>query len=164
MGLFTISVQFLDSHNSDLHLRYTQPCPPDEESLMFCRFNRLLVTFYLVIASTTTFALSAGEIQLNSWLGEPLVAEFQLSSVNNLSTEQIKIKLAPKAIVEKFDVAHTGFQQHLTFKLMQNDKGINVAISTEDPIKEPFQHFVLQILWPEGELYKEFKILIDPKQ
>jgi pilus assembly protein FimV len=132
---------------------------------MLCRFTRFFATAYLLFNCSTLFALSAGDIQLNSWLGEPLKAELLLSKTGDLTTEQIKVRLAPREIYQRYQVAQNGFQQRLTFALSaDNNDTVNVSISTEDPIKEPYQHFVLQILWPEGELYKEFKILIDPKQ
>lgn len=130
---------------------------------MFQTLFRCFVITGLLSLSSSVFALSAGDIQLKSWLGEPLKAQLQLRHTGDLSTSQIKVRRASRDIHQRYDIAQTGFTQRLVFSLEQNDQGINVGITTEDPIKEPYQHFILQILWPEGELYKEFKLLIDPK-
>ena len=124
---------------------------------------RCFVITGLLSLSSPLLALSAGDIQLQSWLGEPLKAQLQLGSTGDLSTSQIKVKRASNEIHQRYDIAQSGFPHRLIFSLQQNNKGIMVNISTEDPVKEPYQHFILQILWPEGELYKEFKLLIDPK-
>jgi len=130
---------------------------------MFQTLFRCFVITGLLSLSSPLFALSAGEIQLKSWLGEPLKAQLQLSKTGDLSTDQIKVKRASSKMHKHYDIAQTGFTQRLIFSLKKNAEGINVDITTEDPIKEPYQHFILQILWPNGELYKEFKLLIDPK-
>jgi pilus assembly protein FimV len=114
-------------------------------------------------ASQSSYALSIGETMLHSRLGEPLSASLTLSDLQGLDQQQIKVRLADRQTHQRLNADYSGFQQRINFAL-QSPEGdqLQVKLSTSDPVKEPYQHFIIQVVWPEGELLKDIKLLIDP--
>ncbi len=116
----------------------------------------------LILLPLSANAVTLGDATLKSRLGQPLLAELLISNLNGLTVEQLRIKNAPEAIYQQFQVERSYFTQQLRFALTAENDSIKVVVSSPDPIHEPYQHFILQLLWPEGETYREYKLLIDP--
>jgi pilus assembly protein FimV len=116
----------------------------------------LLIGMFL---SCPLFALGVSDIELLSKLGEPLSARIQLNNAEDLGEAELIIRLAPDAIYKQLGVERGSPFYGLMFEI-QKDK--TVLITTREPIREPYLNFVLEFRWPEGELYKEYKVLIDP--
>lgn len=124
--------------------------------------RQLLITISTAASlalSTTTLGLGMSEIELHSKLGEPLAATLHLIDAAELENREIIIRQAPKDAYLQLGVEPSARFQQLRFS-MAADK--TVSITTREAIKEPFLNFVLEAHWPEGRLFKEFKLLIDP--
>ena len=118
--------------------------------------------FIALLVSHTASALSVGDAHLHSKLGEPLLATLNISNAERLSEQQIKIKLAPREIQQQRQVSNFHLQQGLNIHWQAQGDQFKVSIRGTDPIKEPFVHLILQVIWPEGKLFKEYKLLLDP--
>ena len=92
-------------------------------------------------------------------VGEPLSAQLQLNEHEEFNTQNLTIKLAPAEIVKKIGADGASFPQDIRFSVDSN--GL-VKITTGRALKEPYLNFIVQFRWPEGELYKEFSVLVDP--
>jgi pilus assembly protein FimV len=131
----------------------------DTKILRKCRYFRIAVVFASLLVFTGKLAaLGVSGITVHSKLGAPLSATIQLSHIEELSDAEIIVRNAPEELYKKLGVERKYFYQGLQFNL----DGKNIVITTRDSIKEPFLNFVLQFRWPEGELVREYKILIDP--
>lgn len=116
----------------------------------------LLISLFL---SPKLFALGISDMTLLSKLGDPLTAQLQLTNTEDLSDAQILIRQATEPMYKKLGVESSSAYYPLNFSLKQDR---TVVITTREPIKEPYLNFILEFRWPEGKLYKEFKLLIDP--
>jgi pilus assembly protein FimV len=107
-------------------------------------------------------AIGLGEIRLRSALNEPLRADIKLVQVNDLSENEIIVGLAPK---EDFDRAHVDrdfLLNSLRFRLDLDDpKNPKVVVTTQQPLREPFLNFVVEVQWPSGRLLREYTLLMD---
>ena len=110
------------------------------------------------MVSISAHAIGTSDIQLNSKLGEPLDASLTLTDAEELNADQLIISHAPKEIYQKLGIKNSFQLQRLKFER----NGNSVKISTRESIKEPYLNFILMFRWPEGELVREFKLLIDP--
>ena len=110
--------------------------------------------------SISAFSLGIGDIQLHSKLGEPLSAQLSLSNAANLSNDEIIIRQAPIDIYKQLGVETSTHHSRLTFSINPDH---SISITTREIIKEPFLNFVVELRWPEGQLYREYKLLFDPK-
>ena len=119
----------------------------------------ILATFLTLLLSNTTLALGVSEITVNSQLGEPLSAQVSLTNSLELDDSEIIVRQAPVEIYQQLGIERSTRFRELNFQLTTDR---TLIITTRDPINEPFLNFVLEFHWPEGKLYREFKLLIDP--
>lgn len=118
-----------------------------------------MVTLMAFLASTQGWCLGVSDIALSSKLGEPLVARLQLTDTGDLDKDQIIIRIASLDTYRLMGVDRS--YETLSIKFDINDHRV-VTLKTHDSIKEPYLNFILEILWPEGKLYREFKLFLDP--
>ncbi len=121
----------------------------------------LYICFFFIGAVTpsTLYALSVGDITLHSRLGDPLKATLPISHSEQLSNEQVIVRMAPVEIYDQFGLERLSTIDNLVITLDENQ---TVILSTRAPIKEPFLNFVLEFVWPDGQVYREFRLLLDP--
>jgi pilus assembly protein FimV len=108
-------------------------------------------------------ALGLGKLTLHSGLDEPLSAEIELTSVSSTELKTLRSGLAPRA---EFEAAGVEWASHLTgikYTVVARADGTPVLqLSSDQPIREPFLHFLLQIEWTGGRLIREYTALLDP--
>ncbi|MCW8957086.1 MAG: LysM peptidoglycan-binding domain-containing protein [Gammaproteobacteria bacterium] len=108
------------------------------------------------------YPLGLGEIDLKSALNQELDAEVQVLSAEPADAEQLIIKLASREAFARAGIDRPFLLTQLKFKIIvKNDKPY-VKIYTQNPIKEPFLSFLLDVDWPEGHLLREYTLLLDP--
>lgn len=108
------------------------------------------------------YALGLGEIDLKSALNQELDAEVQVLSAEPADAEQLIIKLASREAFARAGIDRPFLLTQLKFKtIVKNDKPY-IKIYTQNPIREPFLSFLLDVDWPEGHLLREYTLLLDP--
>lgn len=131
--------------------------------LFTCNRNVLIRLFttltFSLFCSSQLQALEVGDIQLHSKLGHPLRATIQLKHNSVITDQDIIIKKAPKEVYQQMGVDWANQFLNLKFDLQNNGQ---LFLTTREPIKEPYLNFILQFRWPEGEINREFNVLIDP--
>lgn len=115
-----------------------------------------------VLASGGASALGLGNVELDSYLNQPLKAEIELYEVRELTEEEIKVKIAAKEDFDRIGVDRTYFLSDLRFEVILDDpKGAYIRVSSKKIVREPFLNFVLQVQWPSGRLLREYTVLLD---
>lgn len=108
------------------------------------------------------YAIGLGEITLRSSLNEPLRAEIQLVQLNDLSENELRVALASEADFAKAGVDKDFMLNSLRFTLDLSDpKKPKVVVSTQQPVREPYLNFLLEVQWPSGRLLREYTLLMD---
>lgn len=116
-----------------------------------------------VIASSQANALGLGDIRIKSALNEPLNAEIQLNQVRDLNPLQIRPRMAT---ADEFDLA--GLSQprilsNVRFQVRVNPNGSGtIFLTSNEPVREPFLNFLVEVNWPSGRLIREYTVLLDP--
>ena len=123
------------------------------------RYYRAMLMITLLLSTLSAAALEVGEISIHSKLGEPLNATIPLKHYEEFKGDQLKIRLASQAMYKKLGLSTPALYQQIKADIKQ--PGV-VTLSTRYPIKEPYVSILLQFLWPEGDFYREFTLLIDP--
>lgn len=112
--------------------------------------------------SAETVAIGVGDIHLQSFLGSPLQAEVPLSHLGDLGVDQLKVQLAAQDDYSTMGVEYTYLHSQLKIEpIVKNGQGY-VRITSTEPITEPYLNFVLSLRWPQGQLVREFTVLLDP--
>ncbi|PAU81007.1 hypothetical protein CK501_05435 [Halovibrio salipaludis] len=107
-------------------------------------------------------ALGMGEGRILTNLNEPLRAEIELSEPGDLSADQIRVSLAPESAFERAGLRRMDVLHDLDFDVIESDGGFRINVTSEDPIREPFLNFLVELTWPNGRLLREYSFLVDP--
>ena len=109
------------------------------------------------------YALGLGEIQLNSFLNQPLDAEIEIISSQRGETDGIKIQLASPSAFERAGLEFNNILRKIKFKLVSKPNGTYVIkVTTRKGYREPFLNFLLEVNWSNGRILREYAALVDP--
>lgn len=122
-----------------------------------------LLLLLLLIPSASAFALGLGGIKVESALNEPLDARVRLISVGQMAIDDIRVKLAGPEGFRRAGIERPFLLSKLRFRPVFPENGEPyIQVSTRETIREPFLDFLLEVSWPQGNLVREFTILLDP--
>ena len=108
-------------------------------------------------------AMGLGKLTLHSGLDEPLKAEIELTSVQSNEIKSLKTGLASRADFENAGIERAPHLAGIKYIVVQRPDGrYFLQLTTDQPIREPFLHFLLQVDWVGGHLIREYTALIDP--
>lgn len=119
----------------------------------------------ITLAAMTSFGawgLSLGHITLESTLNQPLRASIVLGNAQRLTPQDVRVGLAPKTAFDAMDVDWSSNLSDLDFLAVSSGSGLRIELSTQAPIVEPYLNFVLELVWPNGRLVREYTVLLDP--
>lgn len=111
---------------------------------------------------TEAHAVGLGEIKLRTNLNEPLRADIQLLQAKNVTEREVLVSLASKEDFAKAGVERDFLLNSLRFRLdLADPKNPRVVVTTEQPIREPYLNFLVEVQWPSGRLLREYTLLMD---
>lgn len=129
------------------------------------KLTRLIQWFVLTLAATTSLnarAVSLGHITLESSLNQPLRASILLGNIQRLTPQDVRVGLAPRTAFQAMGVDWSSNLSDLDFRAVSSESGLRIELSTEASIVEPYLNFVLELVWPNGRLVREYTVLLDP--
>ncbi|MBN4073665.1 hypothetical protein JYU18_00185 [bacterium AH-315-E07] len=113
--------------------------------------------------SAQTQALGLGDIELGSGLNQPFNATIKLVSRNKSELEDLRIGLATNADFDRIGAVRLPFLNGFKFEIITPDNGRPyIAITSTQPVREPFVDFIIEANWPAGRLLREYTVLLDP--
>lgn len=115
-------------------------------------------------ASAPVLALGLGEIQMQSFLNEPLEAQVELLDTRQLTVDDVRIRLAGGEDFDRMGVDRGFFLTNITFEVViDEDTGRgSIKLATQEPVLEPFLDLIIEARWPSGRLLREYTVLVDP--
>ncbi len=115
------------------------------------------------LSSGMAQALGLGGLTVKSSLNQPLLAEIELTQVEDLTAAQVVPSLATSAEFAQAGVGRTAVLDDLTFTPVVNPGGKSVLrITSTKPVRDPYVKFLVQVLWPSGRVLREYSLLLDP--
>lgn len=127
---------------------------------------RLIITFWL--ASLTmpgiSFALGLGEIDVSSFLNQPLQAEIEIISARPGEIDDLLVSLASRDSFARAGLSRPDHLSDLRFVVKKNETGdqATVLVTSRNAVKEPFLNFLVEADWSKGRVLREFTVLLDP--
>lgn len=117
------------------------------------------------LSSGMAHALGLGELTLKSTLNQPLVAEIELLDVKELTAAEVVPSLASPEDFAKAGVDRQAFLNDLTFTPVLNASGKSILrVTSSKPLSEPMVKFLVQVMWPNGRLLRDYSVLLDPSK
>ncbi|KRW59523.1 FimV/HubP family polar landmark protein [Pseudomonas sp. TTU2014-080ASC] len=129
------------------------------------RVRKLVLAIAAASALTSgmAHALGLGEVTLRSALNQPLLAEIELLETRDLSAGELVPALASQEDFSKAGVDRQYFLSDLKFTSVVKPNGKSVILVTSSkPMREPYLNFLVEVLWPNGRLLREYTLLLDP--
>ena len=115
------------------------------------------------LSSGVAQALGLGEIELQSYLNEPLDADISLRKSEGVSPGDVFVNIAPDSAFERVGIDKSYFLTKLNFQVTTAPNGsLVVNVSTREPLREPYLNFLVEVTWPNGRLMREYAVLVDP--
>jgi pilus assembly protein FimV len=116
-----------------------------------------------MLAPGLAAALGVGDYKLNSYLNQPLNMEVELFDVGDLSPEEVLASLGSERDFESAGVERVFFLNELQFEVELRAGGNGLlSIRSNQPVREPFLNFIVEVMWPTGRLLREYTVLLDP--
>jgi pilus assembly protein FimV len=126
----------------------------------------LIITFCLASLAlpSNSFALGLGEIEVNSFLNQPLNAEIEVISARAGEIDNLLVSLASQDSFKRAGLSRPRHLSDLRFAVKKNEEGDSavVLVTTRTAVKEPFLNFLVEADWSKGRVLREFTVLLDP--
>lgn len=118
----------------------------------------------LVLLSGDVWALGLGEIRLDSALNEPLRAEIELISATPEELANLDVGLASSETFARYGLERPFDLQDIQFEVVSSGRpdGNFIRVTSRSPITEPFLTFLVEAIWQQGRLLREYTVLLDP--
>ncbi|MFB4393105.1 MULTISPECIES: FimV/HubP family polar landmark protein [unclassified Pseudomonas] len=117
------------------------------------------------LSSGMANALGLGELTLKSAQNQPLDAEIELLDVRDLTAAELAPGLAPPEEFAKANVPLPTYLEDLTFTPVINPNGRSVLrVTSSKPLPEPVVKFLVQVMWPQGRLLRDYDVALDRPQ
>ncbi|SNT11128.1 FimV/HubP family polar landmark protein [Pseudomonas segetis] len=115
------------------------------------------------LSSGMAHALGLGEVTLKSSLNQPLEAEIELVEARDLAPNEVLPSLASPEEFNKAGVERQFFLTDLKFTpvIKPNGKSV-IRVTSTKSVREPYLNFLVEVLWPNGRLLREYTVLLDP--
>jgi pilus assembly protein FimV len=108
-------------------------------------------------------ALGLGDIHVDSALNERLVAEIDIVGATPEELADLRAAVANRETFQHFGAERPAFLPSTTFKVTQDSRGRPVlAVRSTDPFTEPLVNFLVDLRWHNGQLVREYTLLLDP--
>jgi pilus assembly protein FimV len=115
-----------------------------------------------LLTAIPAHALGLGNIELSSALNEPFKAEIPVNAVSGDEAETLQVRLASNEEFERAGLVKDAAVNQLNFTVSQKSGKTVITISSKKPIKEPLLDFLLLAKTSNGQLIREYTVLLDP--
>lgn len=153
------------SYNKDpkrVRSRPSPDCVPGKPRPL-CRAVAAISGMALGAFSSTLLALGLGEIQSKSFIGQPLQANIALVSLDdNIDVDRLIVRQVTGEEAEDLgvDLVYGGAPLELTIN--QSERIPFISVVSREPINEPFLSLLVELRWPNGVVFREYPVLLDP--
>ena len=108
-------------------------------------------------------ALDLGDVEVHSFLNQPLHAEIAVIATVAGDTDALSVGLASRDDFARAGLSRPDQLSELRFTLQKNSTGRRpvIRVTSKAAIKTPLLHFLLEVDWVRGRLLREFTILLD---
>lgn len=134
------------------------------EGMELClKKNALHTTLFILTFPMSVQALGLGKMKVESALDQPFLAEIELIDAQSALMTSVKASLASPQNFKSLGIIPSDVFALLQFAIKKNKQGhFVVTIRSTERMSEPYMQLVVDLTWPQGQLYKAYTILLDP--
>ncbi|MGD9585077.1 MAG: FimV/HubP family polar landmark protein [Lysobacterales bacterium] len=117
----------------------------------------------LALGSSAAHALGLGGVVVKSELNQPLRAEIPVIANAPDETKGLTVRLASAEDFARVGLSIGSMSVPLSFDIGKNARGDTIIlVSSDQPVREPFVSFLIEVDWANGRLLREYSVLLDP--
>ncbi len=132
---------------------------------MLVMIKKLILLLSFGLLALPAYALSLGEIKVDSALNQPLHAEIPVDDAEPASLLDATVELASYEVHRKYGIEKANALSKLRFKVVRNEQGqFVIRLTTPHAIREPVLEFVINVNNRSGNLRRSYAIHLDPPQ
>ncbi len=121
----------------------------------------LLLLFLLAVSASATANVTLGELEVRSFLNQPLQAQFRAQG-GVLAGDDVEFRVASEDAYRRAGLQRAAIPADLNIEIQGTGTSRTVRLSTMRPVREPYLGLLLEVRWPAGRMLREFTILLDP--
>ena len=127
--------------------------------------KQVFLVLCFALLPLTSSATGLGKLNVLSALGEPLNAEIELLSATPEELAALTVSLASEELYAAQGLNKTAIQQTIKVVVNQKPNGTNVIqLSSIQAVTDPFLDMLIQVTWSDGQLSREYTLLLDPPE
>lgn len=124
--------------------------------------NPLMLMMALAMPGAS-HALGLGDIHVDSALNERLAAKIDIVGASTDELDDLRAAVANRETFLRYGAERPSFLSSATFKVGHDSQGRPVLdIRSSEPFTEPLVNFLVDLRWHNGELVREYTLLLDP--
>lgn len=127
------------------------------------KLQRVGLGLILALSSASAFAVSLGQVQMRSSLGQPLLADIPIYDADEQDLETLTVALASEDAFRRLGIDRRQYRD-IQIQVVNDENGqLFVQLQTSKPFNEPVFNVLLDANWQNGgRLVREFTALVDP--
>jgi pilus assembly protein FimV len=127
------------------------------------RIAAYLLTLGVSIYALPALALSLGEAQVRSYLGQPLLVEIALPGASQANIAATRIRMGSEADFERLSLSYDFRVANLEVQTLNRGERWVVQIRSRDAFNQPVLEFPLSLRGDQGRrIIKAYTLLLDP--
>ena len=128
-----------------------------------CRWLSVALLAWILGTPTAAWALGLGEIEVDSALNERFSGTIELLDAEGFGSAEIVVSMASREDFDRVGVERFFYLTNLKFEVEFASNGSAIVnVTSGQPMSEPYLNFIVEVLWPNGRLLKEYTVLLDP--
>lgn len=130
-----------------------------------CRLSMLSAALALALGSVSlpALALTLGQLQVRSALGEPLRAEIDVTEMSAAEAEGLRVAIAPVAAFNAAGVSYSNALSDVRVALQRRADGRYVIkLNGSRPLNDPYVDLLIEANWNAGRIVRDYTVLLDP--
>ena len=128
------------------------------------QFVKWTVALLALLCSPLSFALSLGDVQIDSRLNQPLRGSIPVVAASASELGSLRVGLAGQQDWQRAGLSQSSAVSRIKFGFKSNGGGrLAITLRTDEPISEPLLVFLIDASWSSGHLLREYTVFLDPE-
>ncbi|TVP92998.1 MAG: hypothetical protein EA347_01010 [Thioalkalivibrio sp.] len=120
-----------------------------------------LLLILIAVSASATASVSLGELEVRSFLNQPLQAQFRAEGAA-LAGDELEIRVASRDAYLRSGLPRAAIPADLEISIEGTGTSRVVSLTTRQPVREPYVGLLLEASWGAGRVLREYTILLDP--
>ena len=125
--------------------------------------RRLALAIALGATAGQAYAFGLGGIKVQSALGQPLKAEIDITQLSADEASSLKVGVASPDAFQAAKLQYSSALAGIRIKLERDPGGrAYLRVTSNSPINEPYLDLLIRAQWANGQLSRDYTLLLDP--